>query len=71
MANISASIGVWSAGKIYGRSLPPLSSFTLTMISKNKALMFGGYAENEHHSDLYLITYRDGVRNKSNPGHAV
>ena len=53
-------IANWLCPDVEGRPLP-VSSFTLTMINDQEALMYGGFeaSQNARTSDLHLITYDD------------
>ena len=46
--------GKWSSPTISGQCLPPCFGFTLTILSNNKAVLYGGaYYDNDASSSVY------------------
>lgn len=58
--------GRWVNPDSTGQKPPPLNTLTMTKISYNKAVVFGGRINNEVTSDIYISTINDTivVRNK-------
>ena len=59
--------GMWSSPAVAGEGPPPCALFTLTVINRTTAAMFGGYQPQPHLShlhavaDLYLLNFVDWV----------
>uniref|UniRef100_A0A1X7SKJ7 Uncharacterized protein n=1 Tax=Amphimedon queenslandica TaxID=400682 RepID=A0A1X7SKJ7_AMPQE len=47
----------WISPVVTGDRPPPISSFTLTPVTNNTAVMFGGATDNGNSNKLYMITF--------------
>ena len=47
----------WISPVVTGDRPPPISHFTLTPITNNTAVMFGGSTENGESNKLYMISF--------------
>ena len=56
------SVAEWTIPTVTGNIPPPIAEFSLTKISSDRAIMFGGDAAGFDSSELYLATLgRDSV----------
>ena len=47
----------WISPVVTGDRPPPISSFTLTPVTNNTAVMFGGATDNGPNNKLYMISF--------------
>ena len=50
-------LGEWITPNVAGDKPPPISSFTLTSVTKNTAVLFGGSTTNGYSNKVYMINY--------------
>ncbi|XP_019859495.1 PREDICTED: kelch domain-containing protein 4-like [Amphimedon queenslandica] len=68
------SSGEWISPTITGDRPPPISAFTLTSITNNSAILFGGYTADGTSDKLYIIEFSRmsvDISEISNPGGSV
>ena len=54
--NINVGLGKWITPTVTGDRPPPISSFTLTSVTNNTAVLFGG-ATNGFSNNVYIINF--------------
>ena len=47
----------WISPVVTGDRPPPISNFTLTAVTNNTAVMFGGATDNGWNNTLYMISF--------------
>ena len=50
-------IGEWITPTVIGDRPPPISSFTLTSVTDNTAVLYGGYTPNGISNNVYIINF--------------
>ena len=50
-------LGEWITPTVTGDRPPPISQFTLTSVTKNTAVLFGGYTTNGESNNVYIINF--------------
>uniref|UniRef100_A0A1X7TFZ3 Uncharacterized protein n=1 Tax=Amphimedon queenslandica TaxID=400682 RepID=A0A1X7TFZ3_AMPQE len=64
----------WISPVVIGDRPPPIDEFTLTPVTNNTAVMFGGYTDNEISNKLYMISFTKtsvNILEVPNPGGSV
>ena len=54
---INVCLGEWITPTVTGDRPPPISSLTLTSVTINTAVLFGGYTTNENSNNVYIIDF--------------
>ena len=52
-------LGEWIAPTVTGDRPPPISEFTLTQVTNNSAVLFGGGTTNGASNNVYIIEFAD------------
>ena len=50
-------LGEWITPTVTGDRPPPIHYFTLTSVTNNTAVLFGGGATNEYSNNVYIINF--------------
>ena len=50
-------LGKWSSPNVTGDRPPPISSFTLSSITNDSAILFGGYTSNGRSNNTYIVNF--------------
>ena len=50
-------LGEWNTPTVTGDRPPPISGFTLTSVTNNTAVLFGGYTTNGDSNNVYIIHF--------------
>ena len=50
-------LGKWSSPKVTGDRPPPINSFTLTSITNDSAILFGGFTPNGSSNNTYIVNF--------------
>ena len=50
-------LGKWITPTVTGDRPPPISGFTLTSVTNNTAILFGGFSIKEASSNVYIINF--------------
>ena len=54
---INVCLGEWITSTVTGDRPPPINDFTLTSVTKNTAVLFGGFTTNEASNNVYIINF--------------
>ena len=54
---INVCLGEWITPAVTGDRPPPMYDFTLTSITNNTAVLFGGLTTNEPSNNVYIINF--------------
>ena len=54
---INVCLGEWITPTVTGDRPPPINSFTLTSVTNNTAVLFGGGTTNGRSSNVYIINF--------------
>ena len=54
---INVCLGEWIAPTVTGDRPPPIYDFTLTSVTNNTAVLFGGFTTNEISNNVYIINF--------------
>ena len=55
--NVCTLLDQWISPVVTGARPPPISHFTLTPVTNNTAVMFGGFTDNGVSNKLYMISF--------------
>ena len=50
-------LGEWTTPTVTGDRPPPIDTFTLTSVTNNTAVLFGGYTTNGDSNNVYIINF--------------
>ena len=54
---INVCLGEWITPTVTGDRPPPISDFTLTSVTNNTAVLFGGITTNGFSDDIHIINF--------------
>ena len=54
---INVCLGEWITPTVTGDRPPPIYDFTLTSVTNNTAVLFGGYTTNDWSNNVYIIDF--------------
>ena len=54
---INVCLGEWITPTVTGDRPPPISDFTLTSVTNNTAVLFGGFTTNGFSDDIHIINF--------------